>query len=50
MFSSSGAFGDAWGVLSFGGLTVVLFASGLLAWAGARFFLETGNSRIWNCS
>jgi ABC-type transport system involved in multi-copper enzyme maturation permease subunit len=33
--------GSSWGVLSFGGLLVALFAGGLLAWAAARFFLET---------
>jgi ABC-type transport system involved in multi-copper enzyme maturation permease subunit len=39
--SGAGRMGTAWGVLSFGGLLVVLFAGGLLAWAGARFFLDT---------
>jgi ABC-2 family transporter protein len=29
---------SAWGLLSFVGLTVMLISSGLLAWAGARFF------------
>jgi hypothetical protein len=41
VFGSGSTAGSAWGVLSFGGLLVVLFAGGLLAWAGARFFLET---------
>jgi ABC-type transport system involved in multi-copper enzyme maturation permease subunit len=41
IFSSGGAAGDAWGGLSFVGLGVVLFSGGLLAWAGARFFLDT---------
>jgi len=40
IFTSGRTSGDAWGVLSFAGLTVVLCASGLLAWAGARFFLD----------
>jgi hypothetical protein len=35
-----GTFAAQWGLLSFGGFVVVLFASGLLAWAGARFFLD----------
>ena len=32
---------DAWGVMSIVGLSVILFSGGLLAWAGARFFLDT---------
>ena len=32
---------DSWGLLSFVGLAVILFSSGLLAWAGARFFQDT---------
>ena len=32
---------DTWGLVSFIGLTVILFSSGLIAWAGARFFQNT---------
>ena len=32
---------DTWGLVSFVGLAVILFASGLIAWAGARFFQDT---------
>jgi len=38
--TSGSTFAAQWGLLSFGGFVVVLFASGLLAWAGARFFLD----------
>jgi hypothetical protein len=39
--NGSAGLGDAWGFLSFAGLVVTLLSSGLLAWAGARFFLDT---------
>ncbi len=32
---------DTWGLVSFIGLVVILFSSGLIAWAGARFFQDT---------
>jgi hypothetical protein len=32
---------DSWGLLSIIGLSVILFANGLVAWAGARFFLDS---------
>jgi hypothetical protein len=32
---------DTWGAVSFIGLTVILFSSALIAWAGARFFLDS---------
>jgi hypothetical protein len=32
---------DTWGLVSFIGLVVILFSSGLVAWAGARFFQDT---------
>ncbi len=41
VFNTTGGVGDAWGMLSFAGLVVVLFSNGLLAWAGARFFLDS---------
>ncbi len=41
ILSSNGGAGEAWGMLSFAGLAVALFAGGLLAWAGAKFFLDT---------
>jgi ABC-type transport system involved in multi-copper enzyme maturation permease subunit len=41
IFGSGGTFANAWGMLSFGGLAIVFFSGGLLAWAGARFFLDT---------
>jgi hypothetical protein len=36
---------SAWGLLSFVGLTVMLISSGLLAWAGARFFQHAARQR-----
>ena len=41
VFGGGGSLGDAWGPASFGALVIVLFAGGLLAWAAARFFLDT---------
>jgi hypothetical protein len=41
IFGNGARLGDAWGLLSFAGLAVILFVSGLLAWAGARFFQDT---------
>jgi hypothetical protein len=41
VFGGGGTLGDAWGPASFGAMTIVLFTGGLLAWAGARFFLDT---------
>ena len=32
---------DVWGPTSFGAMTIVLFTGALLAWASARFFLDT---------
>jgi hypothetical protein len=32
---------DTWGLVSFVGMAVILFSSGLIAWAGARFFQDT---------
>jgi hypothetical protein len=32
---------DTWGLVSFVGMTVILFSGGLIAWAGARFFQDT---------
>ena len=32
---------DTWGLVSFVGMTVILFSGGLIAWAGARFFLDS---------
>ena len=41
IFYNSSTFADAWGLMSFVGMTIVFLTSGLLAWAGARFFQET---------
>lgn len=41
IFGNGAALGDAWGLMSFAGLAVILFSSGLLAWAAARFFHES---------
>ena len=41
VFGSGGTLANAWGLLSFGGMAIVLSSGGLLAWAGARFFLDT---------
>ena len=32
---------DTWGLVSFVGLVVILFSSGLIAWAGVRFFQDS---------
>ena len=32
---------DTWGLVSFVGMTVILFSGGLIAWAGARFFQDS---------
>ena len=32
---------DTWGLVSFVGMAVIFFSGGLIAWAGARFFLDT---------
>ena len=40
IFGNGAKLADAWGLLSFAGLAVILFSSGLLAWAGARFFQD----------
>jgi hypothetical protein len=32
---------DTWGLVSFVGLVVILFSGSLIAWAGARFFLDS---------
>lgn len=37
---SDSPMGDGWALLSFGGLVIGLFSGGLVAWAGARFFLD----------
>ncbi len=31
---------DTWGLMSFGGLVLVLFSGAFFAWAGARFFID----------
>jgi len=41
VFGGGGTLGDAWGPTSFSAMTIVLLSGGLLAWAGARFFLDT---------
>jgi ABC-type transport system involved in multi-copper enzyme maturation permease subunit len=41
IFNTGSGIGEAWGLLSFAGVAVILFAGGLLAWAAARFFQET---------
>jgi hypothetical protein len=44
-FGALGSSSTSWGLMSFGGMLVTVLSSGVLAWAGARFFQHTARQQ-----